>query len=122
MISTDPFGDRTEPACARVKEREWWYRTDVDMPSVGPRDRLILDFEGLDTFATIWLNGDRIGTTDNMFRQWRVDVTPLVRDWVKRKADDHGIALLARGTDAYGTAFSTGVSRGTGPRLEVYVR
>ena len=52
----------------------------------------------------------------------RIDVTPLVRDWVKRKHDDHGIALLARGEDAYGTAFSLGVSRGRRPRLEVYVR
>lgn len=52
----------------------------------------------------------------------RIDVTPLVRDWVKRKPDDFGIALLAHGDDVYGTAFSTGVSRGAGPRLEVYVR
>ena len=52
----------------------------------------------------------------------RIDVTPLVRDWAKRKADDHGIALLARGDDANGTPCSLGVARGTGPRLEVYVR
>jgi hypothetical protein len=52
----------------------------------------------------------------------RVDVTPLVRDWAKRKRDDHGIALLARGDDAFGTPCSLGIARGAGPRLEVYVR
>jgi hypothetical protein len=52
----------------------------------------------------------------------RVDVTPLVRDWGRRDADDHGLALLARGDDAYGALVSTGVSQGTGPRLEVYVK
>jgi hypothetical protein len=52
----------------------------------------------------------------------RVDVTPLVRAWQKRAADDHGIALLARGDDAYGAVVSTGGTQGRGPRLEVYVK
>jgi hypothetical protein len=49
-------------------------------------------------------------------------VTPWVRAFARRDADDHGIALLARGDDAYGTVVSTGLSLGTGPHLEVYVR
>jgi hypothetical protein len=52
----------------------------------------------------------------------RVDVTPLVRGWQRRDADDHGIALLAKGDDAYGTVVSMGVSLGKGPRLEVYYK
>jgi hypothetical protein len=52
----------------------------------------------------------------------RVDVTPLVREWARRDADDHGIALLARGDDAFGAVVSMGVSQGSGPRLEVYVK
>jgi hypothetical protein len=52
----------------------------------------------------------------------RIDVTPLVRDWGRRAADDHGLALLARGDDAYGAVVSTGIARGAGPRLEVYVK
>jgi hypothetical protein len=52
----------------------------------------------------------------------RVDVTPLVKTWNRRDADDHGIALLAKGDDAYGAVVSTGVSHGRGPRLEVYVK
>ncbi len=52
----------------------------------------------------------------------RVDVTPIVRDWSRRAPDDHGLALLARGDDAYGAVVSMGVSQGRGPRLEVYVK
>jgi hypothetical protein len=52
----------------------------------------------------------------------RVDVTPLVRAWQKRAADDHGLALLARGDDAVGAVVSTGATQGRGPRLEVYVK
>ncbi len=52
----------------------------------------------------------------------RVDVTPLVREWGRRDGDDHGIALLSHGDDAFGALVSTGVSQGHGPRLEVYVK
>ncbi|MEO7328120.1 MAG: hypothetical protein ABI193_06055 [Minicystis sp.] len=52
----------------------------------------------------------------------RIDVTPLVRDWSQRLPDDHGIALIVQGRDAIGGAYSMGVSAGSGPRLEVYVR
>jgi hypothetical protein len=55
-------------------------------------------------------------------RPVRVDVTPLVRGWQRRDPDDHGIALLAKGDDAYGTVVSMGVALGKGPRLEVYYK
>ncbi len=52
----------------------------------------------------------------------RVDVTQLVREWSEGRPDDHGIALLVEGKDPIGTAYSTGMSQGHGPRLEVYLR
>jgi hypothetical protein len=52
----------------------------------------------------------------------RIDVTPLVKRWAERHSDDHGIALVADETDAYGAPFSLGVTEGRGPRLEVYLR
>jgi beta-mannosidase len=74
-----PMADRAEAACAWVRDREWWYRADIDAPACGSNQRVILDFEGLDTFATVWLNGAQVGTADNMFRRWRFDVTHLLR-------------------------------------------
>ncbi|WP_434044456.1 MULTISPECIES: hypothetical protein [Sorangium] len=52
----------------------------------------------------------------------RIDVTSLVRGWARRRMDDHGIAIVAPGRDAVGAAYSMGISQGTGPQLEVYVR
>ncbi|KAH8151882.1 uncharacterized protein LAJ45_03875 [Morchella importuna] len=40
--------------------------------------RVCLVFEGLDTFATVSLNGTRILECQNMFRSYRVDVTDIV--------------------------------------------
>jgi hypothetical protein len=53
---------------------------------------------------------------------FRIDVTPIVREWGRRAPDDHGLALLAHGDDAYGAVVSTGNARADGPRLEVYVK
>jgi beta-mannosidase len=75
----DPIGDRTEDACAWVRDREWWLRADFDAPSLVSGQRLMLTFEGLDTLATVWLNDEVVGRSDNMFRALAIDVTAKVR-------------------------------------------
>ena len=42
-----------------MEEREWWYRLSFDgrLEPPQPDERLLLVFHGLDTFATVWLNG-----------------------------------------------------------------
>lgn len=52
----------------------------------------------------------------------RLDVTPQVRAWAARARDDHGLALLVEGSDPNGLFASTGLTKGLGPRLEVYLR
>lgn len=77
----DPFYDRNEERCSWVEDREWWYRTSFD----GPQEALVKDerarlvFHGLDTFVTIWLNGEEIGHHENMFREAVFDVTDALR-------------------------------------------
>jgi len=73
-----PFDDQNEAECAWVCEREWWWRGDFTPPGVEAGERLILKFLGLDTFATIWLNGEALGEADNMFREYVFDVTERV--------------------------------------------
>ncbi|KAG8159193.1 hypothetical protein KVR01_010854 [Diaporthe batatas] len=84
---TDPFVDLNELAVRWVAERDWWYRTTFSPDELCPRDgpgasqgRVELVFEGLDTFATVYLNNDKVLVTDNMFTSHRVDVTNLLRD------------------------------------------
>lgn len=73
----DPFYDRNEEKCAWIEDREWWYRTTFDDPEtpLSPDERLRLVFHGLDTFATVYLNGEEIGDHSNMFREAVFDVT-----------------------------------------------
>ncbi len=56
-----------------IEQRTWCYRRTFRAPKAEGRTDLV--FEGLDTFARIYLNGKLIGKTNNMFHPWRFDVT-----------------------------------------------
>jgi beta-mannosidase len=77
----DPFYDRNEGKCAWIEDREWWYRMVFRGPEepLRPDERLRLAFHGLDTFATVWLNGEELGRHANMFREAVFDVGGRVR-------------------------------------------
>lgn len=83
-----PFEGRNEAEAAWVRDREWWQRTTFEAPALAPGDRAELVFDGLDTFATVFLDGVEIGRADNMFRRWTFDVTDRVRTGVR-----HAVAV-----------------------------
>ncbi|GLW29215.1 glycoside hydrolase family 2 protein [Actinoplanes regularis] len=75
----DPFLDDNEKAVAWVGRTDWQYRRDVAW--TGPaHERVDLVFDGLDTVAAIELGGVELGTTRNMHRSYRYDVTGLLAD------------------------------------------
>jgi len=80
-VIEDPFYDRNEDACSWMEDKEWWYRTSFAGPqeALSPDERLQLVFHGLDTYATVWLNGAELGRSRNMFRPAVFDVAGLVR-------------------------------------------
>jgi beta-mannosidase len=77
----DPFYDRNEDKCAWIEDREWWYRMSFEGPEKppAPDERLRLVFHGLDTFATVWLNGEELGKHSNMFREAVFEVGDRVK-------------------------------------------
>lgn len=74
-----PFQGRAESAAAWVRDREWWWRTTLDAPALSPGETAELVFEGLDTFATVFLDGEEIARTDNMFRRWVFDISDRLK-------------------------------------------
>lgn len=43
---------------------EWWYETKITMPEI--KGKAYLYFEGVDTLAQYWLDGEKIGESENM--------------------------------------------------------
>lgn len=73
----DPFIDDDEKKVQWVGEEDWDYQVtfDVEESTKTSFNTHRLVFEGLDTFTTIYLNGDEILTTDNMFREYSTNVS-----------------------------------------------
>ncbi|KAI0178580.1 glycoside hydrolase family 2 protein [Hypoxylon sp. FL1284] len=71
----DPYIGKNELDVQWVGEAVWVYRTTFASPAVGSSAKAVLAFDGLDTFATVVLNGTTILETENMFIPERVDVT-----------------------------------------------
>ncbi len=86
----DPFWDQQEQDCTWMEEQEWWYRIPLSVPdtSLGADERWQLVFHGLDTFVTIYLDGEEIGTSQNMFHDTEIDITDRVV-----AGSDHLLAL-----------------------------
>jgi hypothetical protein len=61
------------------------------------------------------------GTTATPARPLRIDVTELVRAWEQNRKRYHGLALLARGEGDTGACFTSGISWGRGPHLDIYL-
>src|SRR5580698_2752017 len=72
---SDPFFRDNEAAVQWVGKGNWIYkRTFSVSDDVLKNDRVLLRCEGLDTLATIKINGQNIGSANNMFRTWEFDV------------------------------------------------
>lgn len=75
----DPFYAHNDLKCRWVEEKEWWFRKTFQWePAQNKNERQVLTFHGLDTFATIYLNGLEVGSTENMFIAHSFDVTRLL--------------------------------------------
>ena len=76
----DPFWRDNEMKLQWIGEEDWSYETTVMAgPELMEADVVELVFHGLDTFARMELNGQLLLESDNMFREWRVDVTRHLR-------------------------------------------
>src|SRR5437879_11329 len=64
---------------ADLDAEDWWYRTTFRAPELPAGSSCYLCFDGLATLAEVWLNGQRLLTTDNMFRAYQIDVGPHLR-------------------------------------------
>jgi len=79
-IIDHPYFGHNDAKCRWIEQKEWWYRTSFDYEKPqGREERHELIFEGLDTFATIYVNGLEIGKTDNALMGHTFDVTRILR-------------------------------------------
>lgn len=81
----DPFVGTREKAAWWIESHDFVYKTSFLLPADWDAERakrgtrIELHFEGLDTFAAIFLNGDRIAESANAFQPLTIDITKHAR-------------------------------------------
>ena len=79
-IIADPFYGDNESRLQWIDKADWEYKTifNVDANTFAKKN-LELVFDGLDTYADVFLNGKLILQADNMFRGWMVNVRSIIK-------------------------------------------
>ena len=79
-IIEDPYYRLNEHDVQWVDKVDWEYRTTFTVDgAITGKDRIELDFKGLDTYAGVFVNGKQVLQADNMFREWQVDVKDVLK-------------------------------------------
>ncbi len=75
----DPYFRLNERGIQWVDKEDWVYETTFDVdPELLAREHVVLCFDGLDTYADVYLNDSLLLQADNMFRRWQVEAKPLL--------------------------------------------
>ncbi len=75
-----PYLADNEKLVQWIDVKDWLYQTNFSIDTAPTKEKpLYLEFEGLDTYCTITLNGEKLGETDNMFRAYCYDISSAVR-------------------------------------------
>jgi beta-mannosidase len=76
----DPFFGNNEKQLQWIENENWVYKTDFIISKAElNNEKSELIFDGLDTYATVLLNGQVILSADNMFRTWKIEVKNLLK-------------------------------------------
>ena len=77
----DPFYRDNEAKLQWIDKASWEYRTTVQATAkMLQHEHVDLVFEGLDAACDVYLNGVKIASPDNMFREWRIDAKPAMKE------------------------------------------
>ncbi|MCD4681106.1 MAG: glycoside hydrolase family 2 protein, partial [Bacteroidales bacterium] len=80
QIIGDPFYRNNEEKLQWIENMDWEYLTLFDVnDNLLERNNIELEFKGLDTYADIYLNDEKILAADNMFRTWKVDCKKFLK-------------------------------------------
>src|ERR1022692_5162236 len=76
----DPFDRNNEFRLQWIGLADWEYQTSFQIDAAAlAHDHIDLVFEGLDTFADVYLNDLAVLHADNMFRRWRIPAKKLLK-------------------------------------------
>jgi len=78
-LEKDPnFGDNIYKVEKPTYDRDFWYRTEFRVPEDFTKEKIWLNFRGVNRKADVYFNGSKIGSLDGFMQRGQFDVTDLV--------------------------------------------
>src|SRR5690606_7809881 len=74
-----PYEHKNSTQYRWVEEKAWYYRKTVYVPEDASGNFVFLNFDGIDYFAKVWLNGQLLGKHEGMFGGPNMEVSSLIR-------------------------------------------
>ncbi len=79
-IIEDPFIKTNEEKVQWVSEKSWEYKTTFNLSDKTlKKENIELNFEGVDTYATIYLNNSLLGQTNNAFKKFSFNINEFAK-------------------------------------------
>ncbi len=76
----DPYYRLNERGLQWIDKVNWEYRTTFSLNAeMAKKQNLTMQFDGLDTYADVYVNDQHVLSADNMFRTWTADVKKEVK-------------------------------------------
>ena len=76
----DPYSGTVEDELLWISDHPWTYTTHFNVKSnMLGQDVVELVFEGIDTYASVTLNGEKLFDANNQFRTWKADVKQFLK-------------------------------------------
>ena len=78
-IEKDPnYGDNIYKVDKAKYNRNFWYRTEFNVPADYTKQKIWLNFKGINRKADIYLNGTKLGSLDGFMQRCNYDITSIV--------------------------------------------
>ncbi|MHA6484677.1 beta-mannosidase [Paenibacillus sp. strain BS8-2] len=74
-VIEDPYYSTNDQACRWIERKIWVYRMEFDLQEEVGDAAVVLKFDGLDTLAEVFVNGESVAVSDNMFVPVQADMT-----------------------------------------------
>ncbi len=93
-VVEDPYYGINHQQLGWIIDRDFVYRTSFDLPEeIISGEEILLTFDSIDTFSDIWLNGEFLGHTEDMFLKY----TFPVKDIAKKEGNVLTVKMLSTG-------------------------
>jgi beta-mannosidase len=113
-----------------IDKSDWEYRTIFTADeALLAKEQIELIFKGLDTYADIYLNDQKILTSDNFFIEWKVDLKPFLKKGINElkvyfhSPIEKGLELLAKNGKALPASNDQSIQGGVGDhKVSIFTR